>query len=54
MPGAAQHVEAVKQIEILFAMAIGVLAFGEAQKVRESAVGAIVMLIGMILLSLAA
>ena len=44
----------MKQIEILFAMAIGVLAFGEAQKVRESAVGAIVMLIGMILLSLAA
>jgi drug/metabolite transporter (DMT)-like permease len=50
----SSYVEAVKQIEILFAMAIGVLAFGEAQKVRESAVGAVVMLIGMILLSLAA
>lgn len=50
----SSYVEAVKQIEILFAMAIGVLAFGEAQKVRESALGAVVMLIGMILLSLAA
>jgi drug/metabolite transporter (DMT)-like permease len=49
----SSYVEAVKQIEILFAMAIGILAFGEAQKVRESAVGAVVMLIGMVLLSLA-
>jgi drug/metabolite transporter (DMT)-like permease len=49
----SSYVEAVKQIEILFAMAIGVLAFGEAQKVRESALGAVVMLIGMVLLSLA-
>ena len=50
----SSYVEAVKQIEILFAMAIGVVAFGEAQKVRESALGAVVMLIGMVLLSLAA
>jgi drug/metabolite transporter (DMT)-like permease len=50
----SSYVEAVKQVEILFAMAIGVLAFGEAQKVRESALGAIVMLMGLILLSLAA
>jgi drug/metabolite transporter (DMT)-like permease len=49
----SSYVEAVKQVEILFAMAIGVLAFGEAQRVRESAVGAIVMLVGMVLLSLA-
>jgi drug/metabolite transporter (DMT)-like permease len=49
----SSYVEAVKQIEILFAMAIGVLAFGEAQKVRESAAGAVVMLAGMILLALA-
>jgi uncharacterized membrane protein len=49
----SSYVEAVKQIEILFAMAIGVLAFGEAQKVRESAPGAVVMLAGMVLLALA-
>jgi uncharacterized membrane protein len=50
----SSYVEAVKQIEILFAMAVGVLAFGEAQRVRESALGAVVMLIGMVLLALAA
>jgi drug/metabolite transporter (DMT)-like permease len=50
----SSYVEAVKQVEILFAMAIGVLAFGEAQRVRESALGAAVMLLGMILLALAA
>jgi drug/metabolite transporter (DMT)-like permease len=49
----SSYVEAVKQVEILFAMAVGVLAFGEAQRVRESALGAIVMLIGMALLALA-
>jgi drug/metabolite transporter (DMT)-like permease len=49
----SSYVEAVKQIEILFAMAIGALAFGEAQRARESAPGAIVMLAGMVLLSLA-
>jgi uncharacterized membrane protein len=46
-------VEAVKQVEILFAMGIGVLVFGEAQRVRESALGAVVMLVGMVLLALA-
>jgi drug/metabolite transporter (DMT)-like permease len=49
----ASYVEAVKQVEILFAMAIGVVAFGEAQRVRESALGAVVMLLGMALLALA-
>jgi drug/metabolite transporter (DMT)-like permease len=49
----SSYVEAVKQIEILFAMAIGVLAFGEAQRVRESALGAVVMLLGLVLLALA-
>ena len=34
-------------------MAIGVLAFGEAQRVRESALGAAVMLVGLVLLALA-
>lgn len=49
----SSYVEAVKQIEILFALAIGGLAFGEQQKVRESGPGAIVMLAGMILVRLA-
>jgi len=49
----SSYVEAVKQVEILFAMAIGVLAFGEAQRVRESMLGAVVMLAGMVLLALA-
>ncbi len=50
----SSYVEAVKQVEILFAMGIGVMWFGEAQRVRESALGAVVMLVGMILLALAA
>jgi len=50
----SSYVEAVKQVEILFAMAIGIVAFGEAQRVRESALGAVVMLVGMVLLALAA
>jgi drug/metabolite transporter (DMT)-like permease len=50
----SSYVEAVKQVEILFAMAIGVIMFGEAQRVRDSALGAIVMLVGMVLLALAA
>jgi drug/metabolite transporter (DMT)-like permease len=49
----SSYVEAVKQVEILFAMAIGVLVFGEAQRVRESALGGMVMLVGMVLLALA-
>jgi drug/metabolite transporter (DMT)-like permease len=49
----SSYVEAVKQVEILFAMAIGVLVFGEAQRVRQSALGAVVMLLGMVLLALA-
>jgi drug/metabolite transporter (DMT)-like permease len=49
----SSYVEAVKQVEILFAMAVGIAWFGEAQRVRESAPGAIVMLLGMVLLALA-
>ncbi|HXG15967.1 MAG TPA: DMT family transporter [Calidithermus sp.] len=49
----SSYVEAVKQVEILFAMAAGVLLFGEARRVRESAPGALVMLAGMVLLALA-
>jgi len=50
----SSYVEAVKQVEILFALGIGALMFGEKQKVREIAPGAIVMLAGVVLLSLAA
>jgi drug/metabolite transporter (DMT)-like permease len=49
----SSYVEAVKQVEILFALAIGALVFGERQRVREIALGAGVMLAGMVLLSLA-
>ncbi len=49
----SSYVESVKQVEILFAMVIGVLVFGEARRVRESALGAVVMLAGMVLLALA-
>jgi hypothetical protein len=47
------YVEAVKRW-ILFALAIGTLLFGEKQKVREIAPGALVMLAGVVILSLAA
>jgi drug/metabolite transporter (DMT)-like permease len=50
----SSYVEAVKQVEILFAMGIGVMVFGEKQKVRDIAPGALVMLAGVVLLSLAA
>jgi len=50
----SSYVEAVKQVEILFALGIGVAVFGERQKVRDIAPGAVVMLAGGVLLSLAA
>ncbi len=50
----SSYVEAVKQVEILFAMGIGVVIFGERQKVRDIVPGALVMLAGVVLLSLAA
>ena len=49
----SSYVEAVKQVEILFAMAIGMILFHEKQKVRDIAPGAVVMLAGVVLLSLA-
>jgi drug/metabolite transporter (DMT)-like permease len=48
----SSYVEAVKQIEILLALAIGVFVFGEKQTVRDIAPGAVVMLLGVALLSL--
>ncbi len=50
----SSYVEAVKQVEILFAMGIGALIFHEKQKVRDIAPGALLMLVGVVLLSLAA
>ncbi len=50
----SSYVEAVKQVEILFALGLGVLIFGEKQKVREIVPGAMVMLAGVVLLSRAA
>ena len=49
----SSYVEAVKQVEILFAMVIGTLMFHEKQQVRDIAPGALVMLAGVVLLSLA-
>jgi drug/metabolite transporter (DMT)-like permease len=49
----SSYVEAVKQVEVLFAMGIGVVVFGERQKMRDIAPGALVMLAGVVLLSLA-
>lgn len=49
----SSYVEAVKQVEILFAMGIGSLIFHEQQTVRDIAPGALVMLAGVVLLSLA-
>jgi len=46
-------VEAVKQVEILFALGVGALAFGERERARAILPGALVMLAGMALLSLA-
>jgi drug/metabolite transporter (DMT)-like permease len=50
----SSYVEAVKQVEILLAMAIGTVMFGEKQTVRDIAPGALVMLAGVVLLSLTA
>lgn len=47
------YVEAVKQVEVLFALGIGVLAFRESERVREILPGTLVMLGGLVLLGLA-
>jgi uncharacterized membrane protein len=49
----SSYVEAVKQVEILLALGIGVWVFGEKQTARDVAPGAVVMLAGVVLLSLA-
>ncbi|HUJ74214.1 MAG TPA: DMT family transporter, partial [bacterium] len=46
------YVEAVEQVEILIALAVGCLVFHEAARVRQIWLGCVVMLAGMVLLAL--
>ena len=46
------YVEAVKQVEILIALGIGALVFGEGARIRAIWLGCLVMLIGMTILVL--
>lgn len=48
----SSYVEAVKQVEVLLAMAIGYLIFKEGSTIRLTWMGATVMLMGLILLKL--
>ena len=48
----SSYVEAVKQVEILLALAIGYLMFNEAARIRLIWPGTIAMLLGMVLLKL--
>jgi drug/metabolite transporter (DMT)-like permease len=49
----ASYVEAVKQIDVVIAMVVGIVMFRESERVREVTPGAAVMLLGMVLLALA-
>lgn len=49
----ASYVEAVKQVDVIFAMAAGILIFKESERIREVALGATAMLLGMVFLALA-
>ena len=48
----SSYVEAVKQIEILLALLIGWLMFGEGARVRQIWLGCAVMLVGIVILIL--
>lgn len=48
----SSYVEAVKQVELLIALAIGAFVFGEGAKIRAIWLGCVVMLAGMVLLML--
>jgi drug/metabolite transporter (DMT)-like permease len=48
----SSYVEAVKQVEILLALAIGHLVFGEGARIRQIWLGCIVMLAGIVILIL--
>ena len=51
---ASAYVESVKQVEVLFAMAIGWVFFQEKTKVKEIWPGVLVLFIGLILVKLGA
>ena len=46
------YVEAVKQVEILIALVIGYVAFGEGARIRSIWLGCAVMLVGIVILTL--
>ena len=48
----SSYVEAVKQVEILLALGIGWLAFGEGARIRQIWLGCAVMLLGIVILVL--
>ena len=48
----SSYVEAVKQVEVLFAEGIGWLVFGEAERARDSLWGCLVILAGAALINL--
>jgi uncharacterized membrane protein len=48
----SSYVEAVKQVEILLALAIGYLIFQEGARIRVIWAGTVVIMLGMILLKL--
>lgn len=48
----SSYVEAVKQLEMLMALAIGALVFGEGARIRQIWLGTVVMLLGMVMLVL--
>ena len=48
----SSYVEAVKQVELLIALVIGTLVFGEGAKIRAIWLGCVVMLAGMVMLVL--
>jgi drug/metabolite transporter (DMT)-like permease len=49
----SSYVEAVKQLEVLMALAIGYLVFGEGARIKLIWPGCVVMVIGLVLLMLA-
>ena len=49
---ASSYVEAVKQVEVLLALAIGHIFFKETATIREIWMGTVVMLAGLVLLKL--
>jgi uncharacterized membrane protein len=48
----SSYVEAVKQVEVLMALGIGYLVFGEGARIKQIWPGCVVMLVGLVLLIL--